>query len=221
MLHQFQNFHVSLPKDLTEVLADTLKNVERLSSEVKSIEKEIAEFNRYYYAEIGTLFEELQKLKTPKKVAEQTVKARAPRTVPKIESASVMAQKIYRRLAKHSHPDTQSNKVRNDFFIELNEAYQQKDLHKLMMLEQEWMQKGQAMPETKFDAMRRVEAWLDSACAAREYLEERRETLSQSPAYVLRQKIFWAKLSGEDLLGQIKHNMKIEIAELRGKFISV
>lgn len=194
-------------KDIRNLLASVLREVAVAARELRYLEQEVTEFNEYYYAEIGPVFETLQRLKNPATNADDTV-PEAPKNTLK-----GMSRRIYRRLAKSCHPDV-GGAGQGDFFVQVVDAYKQQDIYALMLLEQRWQSWQEAAPKTPFEEMRQLETWLDNAAAARDYLQNKKEALKESPSYQLRQKIFWAKLAGRDLMAEIRRSMAEQVAQL-------
>ena len=210
-----RNFRKSSVKTeaLTELLRQAAQELQLLAAETSLVEKEIAEFNRFYYSEVGPLYEEYRELQ---KIQEYTSGMQL--TLPSNEEAPAVtdvriaefSRKIYRRMAKICHPDTKPT-AHSAFFIKLHDAYRSQDLGGLLLLEQKW----RATSGKQADNKNWTEEQLDMIDCAKMALINRKTELLESPAYRLRQKIFWAKMGGQDLLAQIKRHLKQQIAQAK------
>jgi hypothetical protein len=195
------------PASLSQLMRQAAQELKLLSAEVNLVEREIEEFNQFYYAEVGTLYEEYKKIARTEEANDYLD------DVTKVEKTdSVIAslsKKIFRRVAKICHPDTNEATAKSDFFVKLSDAYKAQDLGGLLLLEQH-LHKNSKTQTKHF-----LEEQLDMMEHAKEALDKRKVELVNSPAYKLRQKIFWAKMGGQDLIAQIKRHLERQIATIR------
>ena len=214
---QAQAFHQSIhrarmmeiPPSMAQLVKQSTQELKLLAAEVNLVEREITEFNRYYYAEVGALYEQYKQLKIDVESDDGEELALLPQDSEKTEEkntlVSTLSKKVFRRVAKICHPD-KNQSTQSEFFIKLNDAYKANDLSALLLLEQRLYQ------QTHTQSTRFMEEQLDMIERAKEALEEKKNTLINSPAYKLRQKIFWAKMGGQDLMAQIKNHLKRQIS---------
>lgn len=213
---QSQAFHQSIhrsrvmdiPQPLAQLVKQSTQELKLLVAEVNLVEREIEEFNRYYYAEVGALYAQYKQLKTDVESDDGEEIPLLPQQIEEKEKNTVVAslsKKIFRRMAKICHPDKNQN-TQSEFFIKLNDAYKANDLSELLLLEQ------RLHAQTQTQTARFMEEQLDMMERAKEALENKKTELMNSPAYKLRQKIFWAKMGGQDLMAQIKNHLKRQIA---------
>ena len=195
------------PESLPQLMRQAAQELKLLSAEVNLVEREIEEFNQFYYAEVGALYEEYKKIARAEEGGDYLD------DITKVEKTdSVIAslsKKIFRRVAKICHPDSSEATVKSEFFVKLNDAYKAQDLGGLLLLEQHLHKNSQT--QTKHF----LEEQLDMMEHAKEALDKRKVELVNSPAYKLRQKIFWAKMGGQDLIGQIKRHLERQIATIK------
>lgn len=201
---------VEIPLPLMQLVKQSAQELKLLSAEVQLVQREITEFNRYYYSEVGALYEQYQQVKM---ISEEEEGEEFPlflKDSPQLEEKNTvvanLSKKVFRRMAKICHPDKQQTAAPADFFHKLNDAYKANDLSVLLLLEQSLHQ------QTQTQTPRFLEEQLDMMERAKEALENKKNELMNSPAYKLRQKIFWAKMGGQDLIAQIKNHLKRQIA---------
>ena len=191
------------PMSLALLMRQAAQELKLLTAEVNLVEREIEEFSRFYYAEVGALYEEYKQIK-----AETAEEFLLLENVAKTEKTNLLvkalSKKIFRRVAKICHPDSAKATAQSDFFVKLNDAYQAQDLGGLLLLEQHLHKNTQ---NTKL-----MEEQLDIIEHAKQALDTRKNELINSPTYKLRQKIFWAKMGGQDLIAQIKRHLERQIA---------
>lgn len=198
------------PLSLRERVEKLAQELKLLAAEVQLVEREIEEFNRYYYGEVGALYEEFKRLNAKPDMEEEgglLLPEPEEKSHRNSGEAASLGKKIYRRLVKISHPDSGESTLRPEFFVKLTEAYKTSDLGALVLLEQQARQQvgGVATERT-------LEEQLHGLRQAFHSLEHRKNALLSSPSYKLRQKIFWAKMGGQDLMGQIKRHLERQIA---------
>ena len=193
---------------VAQLLRQAAQELKFLSAEVHLVEREIEEFNQFYYAEVGALYEKYKQIKAQANIVEEENEYLGGIT--KIEKTdpiiAALSKKIFRRVAKICHPDSHEAIGKADFFVKLNDAYKTQDLGGLLLLEQH-LHKN----ETKHYQ----EEQLETLEQAKQVLDQRKIDLMNSPAYKLRQKIFWAKMGGQDLIAQIKRHLEKQIATSR------
>lgn len=207
------------PRTFAELMRQAAQELKFLSAEVHLVEREIEEFNRFYYAEVGALYEAYKQARDSARIEDRGEEFPAPDTLTKPEKASKimtsLSKKVFRRVAKICHPDSAKTKENAEFFVKLNDAYQAQDLGSLLLLEQHLL-KGFNPENTRY-----LEEQFDMIEYAKEALDKRKADLVNSPAYKLRQKIFWAKMGGQDLMAQIKRHLERQIAALKFNPLSV
>jgi hypothetical protein len=195
------------PVSLAQLMRKAAQELKMLSAEVNLVEREIEEFNQFYYAEVGALYEKYKQLKLQNESAEEENEYLAITKIEKSDPViAALSKKIFRRVAKICHPDSNEATGKAEFFVKLNDAYKAQDLGGLLLLEQH-LHKN----ETKHYQ----EEQLEMMEQAKYVLDQRKIDLMNSPAYKLRQKIFWAKMGGQDLIAQIKRHLERQIAAVK------
>lgn len=203
------------PLSLAQLMRQAAQELKLLASEVSLVEREIEEFNRFYYAAIGPVYEEYKRLQqaASTEVAEGDSFAVIEPVAQKLEKTdpvvATLSKKIFRRVAKICHPDSAGSETQSGFFVKLNDAYRAQDLGGLLLLEQHLHK------NTEGQTGRFMEEQLEMMEQARQALDQRKHDLMHSPAYKLRQKIFWAKIGGQDLIAQIKRHLERQILSLK------
>ena len=191
-------------KRLEEEIAKSFTEINILSVELNQLEYEIGKFIDDYYKSVGFLFKNNEKeMRTDKsKVTIQVTSS----SLNKSMDLNVTVGKLYKKLAKMCHPDIQPNST-DDLIVDVNKAYENKNLEELIKIEQYLIGEEQYQDESPQSKLLRLSQSYDELLIRLKELRERKKEVEKSPENELRRQVIWAKMCGEDLIAEIKRNI--------------
>lgn len=202
-------------------LTHALKHIEMHARATLSLELELTSFIETYYAAVGAYVEKLVALESELEGAHNASEEEFAAITSAMHDAAKQAQldranelkKRYRTLAKHIHPDVQSTEDYVEAAVkmqEVNEAYDGRDLAKLVRLQAEWtleniltMSEDIRLPELR--------AQLIAVEKATNQYQQERLGLMHSPVYELMLRATSARMAGRDWIAAVVHKIKTQI----------
>lgn len=203
-------------------LRNALKQLEQHARAALSLELELTQFIETYYAAVGAYVEKLVALESALEAAHDHREEEFAAITSAMHDAAKQAQqdraeelkKRYRQLAKHIHPDMQSAEQYVEAAVkmqEVNDAYDARDLAKLVRLQAEWtlenilsMAEDIRLPELR--------AQLSAVEKASQQYQKERLGLMHSPVYELMLRATSARMAGRDWIAAVVHKIKAAIA---------
>ncbi len=204
-------------------LSHALKHLEIHARAALALELELTGFIETYYAAVGAYVEKLVALESQieaehhphgeEEFAAITSAMHDAAKQAQLDRANEL-KKRYRTLAKHIHPDVQSSEDYVEAAVkmqEVNEAYDARDLAKLVRLQAEWtlenilnMSEDIRLPELR--------AQLLAVEKATTQYQQERLGLMHSPVYELMLRATSARMAGRDWIAAVVHKIKTAIA---------
>lgn len=203
-------------------LRDALKHLEQHARAALALELELTGFIETYYAAVGEYVEQLVALETQIAIEHNHSEEEFAAITSAMHDAAKQAQqdraeelkKRYRTLAKNIHPDvlnTQSYVEAAVKMQEVNEAYDARDLAKLVRLQAEWtLENILNMPEDI--RLPELRAQLQAVDKASNQYQKERMGLMHSPVYELMLRATSARMAGRDWIAAVVHKIKAAIA---------
>lgn len=203
-------------------LTHALKHIEMHARATLSLELELTSFIETYYAAVGEYVEKLVALESQLEAAHDSKEEEFAAITSAMHDAAKQAQldranelkKRYRTLAKHIHPDVQSTEDYVEAAVkmqEVNEAYDARDLAKLVRLQAEWtLENILSMPEDI--RLPELRAQLIAVEKASGQYQQERLGLMHSPVYELMLRATSARMAGRDWIAAVVHKIKTQIA---------
>lgn len=203
-------------------LREALKQLELHARAALSLELELTQFIETYYAAVGEYVEKLVALESQLEAEHDLKEEEFAAITSAMHDAARHAQldranelkKRYRQLAKHIHPDMHSTEQYVDAAVrmqEVNDAYDARDLAKLVRLQAEWtleniltMSEDIRLPELR--------AQLQAVEKASTQYQQERKGLMHSPVYELMLRATSARMAGRDWIAAVVHKIKTAIA---------
>jgi molecular chaperone DnaK (HSP70) len=190
---------------LEDEIAKSFTEINILSVELKQLEYEIGKFIDEYYQSVGFLFKnDAKEIRTDK--AKVSIKVSSVNKSKSVNLNDTLS-KLYKKLAKMCHPDAQHEATDGNLIVNVNKAYESKNLEELIKIEQYLIGEGQYQDESPQSKLLRLSQSYDELLVRLKTLKERKNELMQSPEYELRRQVIWAKMCGEDLIAEIKRNI--------------
>lgn len=203
-------------------LAHALKHIEIHARAALSLELELTQFIETYYAAVGEYVEKLVALESQLEGEHDLKEEEFAAITSAMHDAAKQAQhdraeelkKRYRQLAKHIHPDMHATETYVDAAVkmqEVNDAYDARDLAKLVRLQAEWtLENILNMPaDIRVPELRAQLLAVDKA--SQQYQQERMG-LMHSPVYELMLRATSARMAGRDWIAAVVHKIKTAIA---------
>ncbi|MFZ4124926.1 MAG: J domain-containing protein [Rickettsiales bacterium] len=203
-------------------LAHALKHIEMHARATLALELELTSFIETYYAAVGEYVEKLVALESELEGTPNANEEEFAAITSAMHDAAKQAQldranelkKRYRTLAKHIHPDVQSTEDYVEAAVkmqEVNEAYDARDLAKLVRLQAEWtLENILSMPEDI--RLPELRAQLIAVEKASSKYQQERLGLMHSPVYELMLRATSARMAGRDWIAAVVHKIKTQIA---------
>jgi hypothetical protein len=203
-------------------LSSALKLLETQARGALQLEEELTQFIDHYYREVGAYVEELTRIES-----ELSALAKPDFAISTISSAmhdaALQAQhdradelkRRYRTLAKVVHPDAAVSEedltLRSERMLEVNAAYVQGDLARLVSMEAAWAREYLwDLPEEA--RMRALLDYIATVEKAADHYRAERHGLMHSPVYELMLRATSARLAGGDWIAAVVDNIKMAIA---------
>lgn len=189
---------------LSVSLADTLKNLDDATLRLKDMQASLSEFLADYYQRVGPWIARLHALG----ITEPDGDAPGDGT-PSAATAGASLEyqrelkRLYRRLAQACHPDRTASAAKNIYMSVINHAYQQQNLASL------WKLSFDIFPSL---TTTQLHTQLQTIRAALLEVQTAIATLEQSNEYQLMQRVFIARLRGQDLVCTIEHTLSQRVA---------
>lgn len=203
-------------------LRDALKHLEIHARAALALELELTSFIETYYAAVGEYVEQLVALESQLEAEHDYQEEEFAAITSAMHGAAKQAQqdraeelkKRYRTLAKNIHPDVLSTDGYVDAAVrmqEVNEAYDARDLAKIVRLQAEWtLENILSMPEDI--RLPELRAQLTAVDKASQQYQKERLGLMHSPVYELMLRATSARMAGRDWIAAVVHKIKTAIA---------
>lgn len=202
-------------------LRDALKQLEIHARAALALELELTGFIETYYAAVGEYVEQLVALESQLEHTQTSEEEFAAITSAMHDAAKQAQQdraeelkKRYRTLAKNIHPDVLNTTSYVEAAVrmqEVNEAYDARDLAKLVRLQAEWtLENILNMPEDI--RLPELRAQLSAVDKASTQYQKERMGLMHSPVYELMLRATSARMAGRDWIAAVVHKIKAAIA---------
>lgn len=202
---------------LDEAIRQQTVRLDYLCREFKETEADLAAFLAEYYDKIGQHLATLPSPSMPPLIQKKKPKSvcsfpsQEDRTGGFPEHGSPHEEKIeleteirqlYLFLVRKLHPDVASQENDPDLIKQVTQAYRQHRLGSLwkILFESEWQQISALPPRTRHGFLLHYRQRIGHAISV---MENRLRSFYQSPEYILQQRVFAARLRGEDLLSHI------------------
>ena len=193
-----------------DVIARELQELEDASLRLKDMQQSLQEFLADYYARVGPLLERLETLQDPS-ASEHDALPEEDATFGESDTALAFSyraevKRLYRQLAKACHPDRAEGGAAAYMQV-VNHAYRHQNLASLWRLSMKLLPEQPAQLEVRRHAI----------AEARTSLMESIRVLEESREYQLMQKVFLARLRGQDLIFRIEQDLgqRVDHAERR------
>jgi len=203
-------------------LTHALKHLEVHARAALALELELTQFIETYYAAVGEYVEKLVQLETELEGEHDHNEEEFAAITSAMHDAAKRAQQDraselkqrYRALAKNIHPDVQGGEDEVAAAVrmqEVNEAYDARDLAKLVRLQAEWtLANILTMPvDIRLPELR---AQLTAVDKASQQYQQERMGLMHSPVYELMLRATSARMAGRDWIAAVVHKIKTAIA---------
>lgn len=211
--------------------------MQQLSHESRQLQEDQAEleaFTNAYYRQVADVFRKLETvtllLESEQRKAgikaELPVDNLPPSIQPSRPAKTAMEEKtayfldgyetemkrLYRTLARHCHPDTAINKTSaGKLFQYLSQAYQEKNYLRLKQMEQILTGKKTQLPPGSREYLMELSGTYHTLLTTRRRLQDRKAQLKNSSAWKLLQRVKSETLRGNDLIADIRLQLKTEI----------
>ncbi|MBY0355350.1 MAG: J domain-containing protein [Rickettsiales bacterium] len=193
---------------VVDELATSLQQLEDSTLRYKDMQASLREFLADYYVKVGPLLYTLdslraqqQRTRRPDSTHEANLLSDECRLNKGGSALSSEMKRLYRELAKTYHPDGHIGPSEEMMRV-INHAYAQKNLASL------WKLSLGLREQTTEDLQRRLENIRQSL----QSIQESVHALEQSAEYQLMQRVFYARLSGRDLIRRIVEDLAQDIA---------
>lgn len=211
---------------LERLIHKDASRLDHLCQELRETRKDLAAFLDDYYRKVGQHVASLASLqhKTPVAAQHETREDASPlmawHMVSRAEAISATAltesvldqeaRALYLMLAKKYHPDTAPQGGDTALLASINHAYEQRHIGSLwkIMFTQEWLEISKLPVSQRMKLLDHYHAHIRRAA---NIMESRLRQLHTSPEYLLFERIFKARLRGEDLLGEIVRSLEEEL----------
>jgi hypothetical protein len=171
-----------------------------LESEVEYLEHIVDEFLMEYYEQVSAVILENPNLLNSKKQTEEEDNFYATHKLADAEEFEL--KRIYRRLVKKFHPDSNANGSNAEVFRKIQELYLKKDLGELIKLEtgsnNSFEKSGNVVNDIE-----KLEKEIKTLEKSQTNLLSKKRNLVNSSEYKLLLKVRWHKMLGEDLIKDI------------------
>jgi hypothetical protein len=201
-------------------LTHALKDLEMHARAALALENELTAFIETYYDAVGEYVEKLSQLESELEGTHGNEEEFAAITSAMHEAAKRAQQdraselkQRYRTLAKNIHPDMQTTTDGSAAvqMQEVNEAYDQRDLARLVRLQGQWtLENILSMPEDI--RLPELRAHITAVEKASQQYQQERMGLMHSPVYELMLRATSARMAGRDWIAAVVHKIKAAIA---------
>lgn len=201
---------------LEHLIRKDIVSLDFLCHELRHMRQDLTAFLEDYYSKVGSYIASLESTRlsdaydvsSPAAVTRPAVRPDAPTPLPSsspLSTDSAIDQElrsIYLFLVKKYHPDSAPNGGDTQLLTVINHAYEQQHLGSLwkILFEQEWREISGLPLGMRLKLLRHYRERLQHTITV---MERKMCRLHASPEYLLFQRVFTARLRGEDLLSQI------------------
>lgn len=202
---------------LERLIRKDMVSLDFLCHELRQTRQDLAHFLEDYYSKVGGYIASLESLQFTVVHASSGSASSAngltasedappvlatPSPVSADGAVDQEARSLYLFLVKKYHPDTAPDGGDTQLLAIINHAYEKQQLGSLwkIMFEQEWKEISSLPPLLRLKLLKHYQQRIHHSVTV---MERRMRQLHASPEYLLFQRVFTARLRGEDLLSQI------------------
>lgn len=202
---------------LERLIRKDMVSLDFLCNELRQTRQDLARFLEDYYSKVGSYIASLESLQlaevhaATKSISSASGLASfedaspilaAPSPVSVDSAVDQELRSLYLFLVKKYHPDTAPDGGDSQLLAIINHAYEQQHIGSLwkIMFEQEWREISCLSPILRLKLLKHYQQRIHHSVVV---MERRMHQLHTSPEYLLFQRVFTARLRGEDLLSQI------------------